>query len=149
MEVGAFCSLRAPVTTLTTEPTLNDAGWTLACPVTVRGTWAYEYRPTDLAGLVEETRTVVVHIGAKPRLTSLNPLSGRRGSTLTLNGSNFGGTCGASYVMNGARKVASSPSWSKTRVKVRVPSMAVFGSQKVKLVTKVGTGNTCSFTVKR
>lgn len=117
--------------------------------VSSRGTWTYEFRSTNLAGVAEDTKTVVVRIGARPRLTSLSPTSGRRGSTLTINGSGFGGTRGVSYVLVGGKKCSKYVAWSRTRVKVRVPSTASLGSVKVKLVTKVGGSNLRTFTVKR
>lgn len=117
--------------------------------VSAKGIWVYEFRSADLAGLAEDTKTVEVRIGAKPKISSLSPLAGRRGSTLTIKGSGFGKTRGASYVLVGAKKVTRYLSWSASQVKVRVPSKAAFGAQAVKLVTQVGTSNARTFKVKR
>jgi hypothetical protein len=139
--------------TATSEYRLSGAAdWTAyAVPfkISTRGTWSYEYRSTDLAGVVEDAKSIVVRIGAKPRIAILSPTSGRRGSIVTLKGSAFGKTRGTSYVMFGAKKCTRYVSWSNARVRVRVPAKAAFGRVKVRLVTKVGGSNARRFTVRR
>lgn len=117
--------------------------------VSALGTWTYEYRSTDLSGVSEVANSLVLRIGAKPKITGLSPTAARRGATVTISGTAFGKTRGTSYVLFGTKKCTSCVSWTNARVKVRVPTKAVFGATKVKLVTMIGTSNTKSFTVKR
>ena len=67
----------------------------------------------------------------KPALSRLSPTSGRRGISVTLTGKNFGAKRGTSYVKFGAVKVGKYISWSKTRIKCRVPAKAKFGKLRV------------------
>jgi FG-GAP repeat/IPT/TIG domain len=85
----------------------------------------------------------------KPSLTAISPLSGRRGSTVTITGADLGAKRSTSYVTFGACKCGIYSSWSAGRVKVRVPAKAAYGSIKVRIVTSAGTSNYRIFKVKR
>ena len=85
----------------------------------------------------------------KQGLSKLSRTSGRRGVTVTLTGKNFGSKRGTSYVKFGLRKCSKYLSWSKTRIKCRVPAKAKFGWLKVRVTTTVGASNAKSFRVKR
>ena len=85
----------------------------------------------------------------KPGLSKLSRTSGRRGVTVTLTGKNFGSKRGISYVKFGTRKVTKYLSWSKSRVKCRVPARAKIGRVKVIVHTTGGTSNARIFRVKR
>lgn len=130
---------------------VGTADWTTCrgpFKVSAAGTWTCEYRSTDLVGVAESPQTFVLRIGAKPKITALSPTAARRGAAVILSGTAFDKTRSTSYVVYGTRKRTSYVSCS-TRVKVRVPTKAAHGATKVKLVTKIGTSNTKSFTVKR
>jgi hypothetical protein len=88
-------------------------------------------------------------IKSKPKITKLTPTSGKRGVTVTITGTRFGLKRGTSYVKFGLRKCSKYLSWSKTRIKCRVPAKAKFGWLKVRVTTTVGTSNAKSFRVKR
>jgi hypothetical protein len=117
--------------------------------VTVPGVTTYEYRSTDLAGVVEELQTLAVRLKIKPAITSLGPTRARRGATVTISGKSFGRARGTAYVTFGSRKCSSYAAWSDTRIKVKVPSKAAYGRVMVKVVTMSGGSNRKAFTVKR
>jgi hypothetical protein len=82
--------------------------------------------------------------GAAPSITSLNPTSGVVGTSVTINGTNFGATQGTSSVtFNGA--TAMPTRWSATSIVVPVPTGVTTGS----VVVTVGgvASNGASFTV--
>jgi subtilisin family serine protease len=85
----------------------------------------------------------------KPKITSISPTSGKRGSKLTITGSAFGSTRGTSYAKFGSKKVSTyySP-WGNNKVMVKVPS-GISGTVAVKLTTSGGTSNAKNFTVKK
>jgi hypothetical protein len=85
----------------------------------------------------------------KPTFTGLSPTSGRRGTTITLTGKGFGALRGTSTVKFGAKVCTRYVSWRATRIKVKVPAKAAFGTLKVTVKTSVGASNTRSFRVKR
>ncbi len=79
-----------------------------------------------------------------PRITSLNPVSGVAGTSVTISGANFGATQGTSTVkFNGT--AATPSSWSATSIVVPVPAAATTGN----VVIAVGgvASNGVSFTV--
>lgn len=80
-----------------------------------------------------------------PRITSLSAQSGSIGTTLVINGANFGASRGTSYVLFNTTKATSYPSWSQSRISVVIPKGATSGL--VKAVTPQGTSNGISFTV--
>jgi len=84
-----------------------------------------------------------------PKIAKLTPTSGKRGVTVTITGKGFRAKRGTSYVKFGATKCSKFLSWSKTRIKCRVPAKAKFGLLKVRVTTTVGTSNAKSFRVKR
>lgn len=78
-----------------------------------------------------------------PTITSLFPLSGRYGTSITITGSNFGTTqaAGSSTVKFGTT-AASPTSWSNTSIAVPVPSGATTGT--VSVTVTVGVQSTSS-----
>lgn len=85
----------------------------------------------------------------KPRITTLSPTSGHRRVIVVITGTTFGASRGASYVRFGTTKCGTYLSWSKTRIKCRVPAKATFGWLRVRVTTAAGTSNGKGFTVKR
>lgn len=81
---------------------------------------------------------------AAPTISSLSVTSGTVGTSVTINGSNFGNSQGSSTVtFNGV--IATPTSWSKTRIVTTVPTNATTGLVKV---TVGGTSsNGVNFTV--
>ena len=59
-----------------------------------------------------------------PWIGSLQPTRGKVGITLTINGWNFGAHRGTSKVYFGSKAVTTYVSWSATKIKVRVPTLA-------------------------
>jgi hypothetical protein len=84
-----------------------------------------------------------------PTIYSLSPTSARRGAIVTITGTGFGRTRGASFVKFGAAKCTKYVSWSSARIRCRVPATAAFGARNVRVTLKVGTSNGMSFRVKR
>lgn len=82
---------------------------------------------------------------ATPAITSLSPTSGSTGTSVTINGSNFGSTQGTSTVtFNG---VAATPTtWTNTQIKAPVPAAATTGNVVVTMNGVSSTG-THTFTV--
>jgi len=62
-------------------------------------------------------------LGWPPIVTSVSPLTGREGDTITVKGFNFGSIRGTSYVMFGLFKAAVYPVWSDTQIQVVVPKI--------------------------
>ncbi len=83
-------------------------------------------------------------VGTPPAITTLSPTSGPVGTSVTISGTNFGGTQGTSTVsFNGTAATASS--WSATSIVAPVPAGAATG----KVVVTVGgmASNGAAFTV--
>jgi hypothetical protein len=81
---------------------------------------------------------------AAPQITSVSPTSGAVGTSVTINGTNFGTTQGTSIVtFNQASGIPSS--WSATSIKVPVPSGATTGS--VVVSANVVVSNAVNFVV--
>jgi hypothetical protein len=97
--------------------------------------------------------TISVAFGADPRrapvLARLSPTKAKRGKTVTLTGSRFGATRGASYVKFGKTKATRYVSWSATRIKVKAPRKAKVGWLKVTVTTTAGTSAGKRFKVLR
>jgi RHS repeat-associated protein len=82
-----------------------------------------------------------------PSITSLSPAAGPVGTVVTINGSNFGGTQGASTVSFGGVNVTPT-SWTSTAVGVIVPAGLPLGPASVIVtVPNAGTSNSATFTV--
>jgi YD repeat-containing protein len=82
--------------------------------------------------------------GSLPTITSLSPTSGAAGTSVTIAGTNFGGTQGSSTVtFNGS--VATPTGWSATSIVVPVPSAASSGPVVVTIGSHATSGVT--FTV--
>jgi hypothetical protein len=82
--------------------------------------------------------------GTVPNIASLNPTSGPAGTSVTIQGSNFGATQGTSTVKFNAT-TATPTSWGATSITVPVPAGATSGG----VVVTVGSvaSNTVNFTV--
>jgi photosystem II stability/assembly factor-like uncharacterized protein len=83
-----------------------------------------------------------------PRISSLKPVSGRRGTTVTITGASFGATQGLGFVRFGARKCSGYVSWSAARIVCKVPAKAKVGKVKVTVTTPLGKSNAKTFRVK-
>lgn len=81
-----------------------------------------------------------------PAITSIAPTSGDAGTTVTIEGENFGASRGGSHVSFGEVEASSYISWSDTRLKAKVPGGAK-GKVKVTVTTPGGTSNSKDFTV--
>jgi hypothetical protein len=76
---------------------------------------------------------------AQPSITSLSPNSGSGGTLVTITGSNFGATQGASAVsFNGT--IASPSSWSATSIAAPVPTGATTGNVTVTVGGQISNG---------
>ena len=128
--------------TLATPATWSAASITVAVPagattgnvVVTVGRWASK-------GL---SFTVTAPAQPTPTLTALSPVTGPVGTAITITGTNFGVTQGASLVtFNGTR--ATPTTWSATAIAVPVPAGATTGN----VVVTVGgmTSNALPFTV--
>jgi len=115
---------------------------------TLAGT-ATSVTATSSGPLTGTSAAITTKAGALPRLTKLKPASGKRGTTVVISGSGFGAKRGTSFVKFGVKKCAKYVSWSKTRIKCKVPAKAKFGKVSVKVTTIVGKSNAKRFTVKR
>ena len=73
-----------------------------------------------------------------PTLSGLTPARGRVGAIVTLKGSSFGATRGASVVKFGTRTATKFVSWSTTGIKVRVPTGTAKGIVHVTVKTPYG-----------
>jgi hypothetical protein len=85
----------------------------------------------------------------KPKIVSLSPLSGRRGTIVTIRGTGFRPSRGTGYVKFGAAKCGTYLSWSNTRIRCKVPARASFGKAYIRATTTSGTSNAKTFAVKR
>jgi hypothetical protein len=101
----------------------------------------------DTGGLADSGAAFVFQ--PDPHIYSLLPTAARRGTTVTISGTGFGRTRGASFVKFGTVKCTSYSYWSSGRITCRVPATAVIGKRTVRVTLKVGTSNSMSFTVKR
>src|SRR5665647_618043 len=104
---------------------------------------------TTLGGTGTSATSFTVTAPAKPKITKLSPTSGKRGVTVTITGTAFGAKRGTSYVKFGVTKCSKYLSWSKMRIKCRVPAKVQFGWLKVRVTATVGASNAKSFRVKR
>lgn len=87
-----------------------------------------------------------VYFKVKPTVTNISPTQGTAGTVVTITGTGFGSTRGASYVKFGGVKAIAYPSWSNTQVKVKVPAGAS-GAVTLVLVTGGGGSVPISFMV--
>jgi hypothetical protein len=85
----------------------------------------------------------------KPKITWVSHVAGRRGSTVTILGTNFGKTQGTSRVKFGSAACGTYLTWTNTRIRCRVPTRAKLGSVKVIVVTRSGASNAEAFRIKR
>ena len=92
------------------------------------------------------------YVGEPPQMSGLSPSSGPTGTEVTIQGNNFGATKGSSYVKFGSTTATDYPSWSATRIKVKVPQVAG-GSRgsgttvNVTVTSTTGTSNAMEFTI--
>ena len=120
----------------------------------VSGTQITAKVPTTTSGTITVTApggstTSATAFRVRPGITTLSPVSGIRRVAVVITGTNFGTTRGTSYVTFGTTKCGTYFSWSKTRIKCRVPAKAVFGLRRVKVATVAGVSNWKIFRVRR
>src|ERR1700738_140016 len=78
---------------------------------------------------------------AAPTITSLSPSSGPIGTTVTITGTNFGGTQGTSTVkFNGVTATPCGTCWSSTSIQVTVPSGVTTGNVVVNVAGVASNG---------
>jgi hypothetical protein len=80
-----------------------------------------------------------------PNITSINPESGAVTTEVTINGTRFGDSRGASYVSFGAVPAVTYNEWNDTRIRCLVPAGAI--SRPVTVTTAEGTSNGKHFVV--
>ena len=110
--------------------------------------------PAGVEGEVQVTVTtedgtsngVTFDVLTPPVLSGIDPARGVAGSTVTLSGTDFGDTQGASSVSFGGVAAASYTSWSDTQVACLVPA-GIEGPLQVTLTTTGGTSNGVTFDV--
>ena len=105
----------------------------------------------DVVTANEAANTVSVLLNTTtPSIASLSPTRGRVGTTVTIVGSpagwSFGASRGTSKVYFGGKAATKYISWSKYKIKVRVPLIAK-GKKAVTVRTSAGKSNTKYFTV--
>jgi len=126
-----------PGTKLITEDQIQASAGIVSASATLGATdlWAAglaAFKPANSGG------------GSSPSITSLNPVSGTAGTSVTITGANFGATQGSSTVkFNGT--TGTPTSWSATRVVIPVPSGATTG--KVTVTVGGVTSNAVGFAV--
>jgi photosystem II stability/assembly factor-like uncharacterized protein len=81
-----------------------------------------------------------------PAIASVSPKYAKVGSVVTVTGTGFGASRGASYVRFGAVKATGYVSWSATQLKVSVPAQAA-GALKLSVTTSGGKSNLIPFKV--
>jgi sugar lactone lactonase YvrE len=97
-------------------------------------------------GVTSTPASLTVEPGPSFRMTTLEPSSGPGGTPITLTGSQFGLTQGATVVKFGATTAATVLSWSDTRIVVRAPYGVAPGQVNVTLENSVGSSNSLPFT---
>jgi len=80
-----------------------------------------------------------------PVITGLSPSVGPIGTVVTISGTNFGATQGASTVTFGG--VAATPTWGSTSIVAAVPNGVPLGAVPVIVTTATGASNAATFTV--
>jgi hypothetical protein len=84
-----------------------------------------------------------------PAIARLSPTSGRRGATVTISGTGFGGARGSGTATFGGRTCTKYLSWSDAQIVCRVPAKAKYGHVAVTVTTAGGVSNGKGFRVKR
>jgi hypothetical protein len=82
-------------------------------------------------------------------IVKLKPPSAKRGALVTISGSDFGATQGASLVKFGSRSCTAFLSWSDVEIVCKVPANAKYGTVKVTVTTGECQSNGKPFKVKR
>lgn len=72
-------------------------------------------------------------LNSTPVITNIDPSSFEGGTIITINGLGFGSTKDASQVIFGTIPASEYPSWSDTRIQVKVPTNAITGKLYVKM----------------
>ncbi len=92
------------------------------------------------------TLFTVTSTGTAPTISLFTPASGIAGSSVTINGTNFGATAGTSSVKFGTT-LATVTSWTATKIIAIVPALAT-GTYTISVTTTGGTANSSTkFTV--
>lgn len=85
----------------------------------------------------------------KPQVSRLRPTAGKRKSTVTISGKDFGARRGSGFVKFGTKRRTAYVSWSATPIKCKVPAKAKLAKVRVRVTTAGGLSNAKSFRVKR
>ena len=159
--IGAFLPTRASIGTTVTisgsafgvmQGSVTFAGLTAAV-TSWRNTKVVCTVPAHLAGVVPVVVTTADALASapkyfpvRPHVGSLLPARGRVGITVTITGTGFGAKRGTAKVYFGSKAVTTYVSWSATKIKVRVPTLAK-GKKLVTVKTAGGKSNAKTFTV--
>jgi RHS repeat-associated protein len=84
--------------------------------------------------------------GGTPNITSISPTSATVGTSITVNGSNFGATQGSSSLFFNGGAATSITSWSNTQIVALVPNTASTGPVTV-VVNSVSSNSNVTFTL--
>jgi hypothetical protein len=84
--------------------------------------------------------------GGTPSISSLSPITGPSGTSVTITGANFGATKGASTVKFGATTAATT-AWSATSITATVPAGLSAGAASVTVTVGGTASNASAFTV--
>ena len=138
------------------SPRGTSSVWFGSVPVTEYGSWSDTTIvcsvPMGASGNVQVTVTTAGGTSngqgftVTPHVDGLSPTSGPIGREITIAGSAFGSTRGASIVSFGSTAAASYGSWSDIQIKCTVPS-GISGQVEVKVTTAAGTSNGKTFGV--
>jgi hypothetical protein len=126
--------------------------FSLAHAYTAVGAYTITVQVTDKDGAQgSATVHVVVQAAnqARPHLIKLSPTRGRRGTTVTITGTNLGASQGASVVKFGGKACKKYLSWTATKIRCKVPAKAKFGKVSVVVTTSGGASNALRFKVRR
>jgi IPT/TIG domain-containing protein len=117
---------------------VNDGQITAAVPSGAT-TGEIKVKNADGSGL-SSTNFVVTGTSSQPSITSFSPGSGPVGTTVTINGTNFGGTTSVSF--NGVNAPGFNVNNVGTRITVKVPANATTG--RITVTTPAGTATSAN-----
>ena len=84
-----------------------------------------------------------------PSLEEVHPSFARRGALVSIKGTGFGASQGASVVRFGAEKCATCVCWSDLKITCRVPPTAPKGHVRLTVQTGYGTSDSLRFTIRK
>ena len=136
--ISAALQLQAPSTTWVQQQTssIANSGTNVTINDTAPTADAYNL---SIVEVLPPTNTA-------PNITSLLPASGPVGTSVTINGTNFGGTQGTSTVSFGGVNVTPG-SWTSTAISIIVPQLPLGPALVTVTVPGAGASNSVTFTV--